>query len=498
MLLVEKPFYLATAIAYVNGAPHIGHALEYIQADAICRMKRQAGMATHFVTGTDEHGKKIADTAAAAGLSPKELVDENAKHFRALKDTFALSYDDFIQTTDTTRHYPACQKMWRILQKNGYLEKRSYTASYCVGCESFKQPHELEEGKCPAHNAPLEEVSEENWFFKLSAFSDKILHALESGELAIYPKSRAAEIISLCKKGLEDVSFSRPKEKVSWGIPVPDDEDHVMYVWCDALMNYLSATGYAETDAPPLWPCDLHVIGKDIVRFHAGIWPGMLLAAGMPLPKGIFVHGFVTSEGKKMSKSLGNVVDPVHIAKTYGTDALRWYLLSQMPVGDDGDFSHGRFLEVYKSELMNTFGNLISRLTALAAPFSPLKATPLPPKLAELSSSAFAARAAALKHFDTKAAAESALQLARNINGFLEETQPWKLKKEEKPKALAPLLEITRSAAFLMLPFIPHSAAAAFTALGADAESSTYPLPPARSFSPVKHAPLFPPIEEGA
>ena len=314
-------FYLTTAISYVNAPPHIGHALEFIQADALARYHRMTGDDTFYLTGTDEHGVKIFDTAAERGITAQELVDENAEKFKALEGILDLSYDDFIRTS-SAMHKSACQKIWMKMFEAGDIYKDTYKGKYCVGCEGYKADKDLDEnGNCPNHNKPPEILEEENYFFRLSKYSDKIKAAIESGELKVLPETRKNEMLNIIgDEGLHDVSFSRPKKLLPWGVDVPNDPDQVMYVWCDALSNYITAIGYEEETEQfkKYWPCDAHIIGKDILRFHAGIWIGMLMSAELPIPKGVYVHGFITSDGRKMGKSLGNVVDPLEYVDKYG------------------------------------------------------------------------------------------------------------------------------------------------------------------------------------
>ncbi|MEK7077828.1 MAG: methionine--tRNA ligase [Patescibacteria group bacterium] len=367
-------FYITTAIDYVNAPPHIGHALEKIQADVLARYHRAKGDEVFFLTGADEHGLKNLRAAQAAGQEVQHFVDENSTHFKNLKKTLNLSWDDFIRTSDQTRHWPGAQKLWLKLLAAGDLYKKKYQGLYCVGCESFKTERDLVDGKCPNHNQKPEAVEQENWFFKLSKYADKIESKIKSGELKIIPESRRNEILAFIRSGLDDVSFSRPKKDLPWGVPVPNDPDQMMYVWCDALSNYLTAIGYGSeaTIFEKLWPADFHVIGKDILRFHAAIWPGMLLSAGLALPKSIFVHGFITVEGQKMSKSVGNIVDPAALVKKYGVDPVRYYLLKEIPSGDDGDFSLKKFEDRYTGDLANGLGNLVARVVTLGEKISPV------------------------------------------------------------------------------------------------------------------------------
>ena len=388
----KQTFYITTAIDYVNAKPHIGHALEKIQADVLARYHRIKGDDVWFLTGTDEHGAKIARAAEAAGKDPKDFVDENSEKFTELKKVFNLSWDDFIRTSDQKRHWPGAQKLWLKLHEAGDLYKKKYRGLYCVGHEAFVTEKDLVGGKCRDHQKEPEMIEEENYFFRLSKYSKEIELRIRNNELKITPEGRKNEILSLIESGLEDVSFSRPRKDLSWGIPVPNDAEHTMYVWCDALANYITAIGYGEekseirnpkSETNPksqisnlkpskYWPADLHVIGKDILRFHAAIWPGMLLSAGLKLPKAIFVHGFVTVEGQKMSKTIGNVIDPVELVKKYGTDTVRYFLLREIPSGEDGDFSYKKLEERYNGDLANGLGNLVARVATLGEKVSPI------------------------------------------------------------------------------------------------------------------------------
>ena len=345
----------------------MGHAMEFIETDSIARYKRLMGYDTFFLTGTDEHGVKIYNTAKAANVPVKEFVNENAAVYKELKGILHLSYDDFIQTSDQIRHWPACQKLWKKMAEKGDIYEKEYEGLYCEGCEMFLKETELVDGKCPIHKKEPTPLKEKNYFFKLSKYSDQIVKLIESGQLKIVPDFRKTEFLNMAKEGLLDVSFSRPRDVLPWGVDVPDDPNQVMYVWCDALTNYISAIGYAqETDQfKKYWPADMHVIGKDIVRFHAGIWIGMLLSAEVELPKSILIHGFITHDGEKMSKTLGNVVDPIELSIQYGTDALRYYLLREIPVGRDGDYNKKHFIERYNSDLANNLGNLVNRVHTL-------------------------------------------------------------------------------------------------------------------------------------
>ncbi len=371
---------VTTAIAYANGAPHIGHAFEFALSDTIARYLRQKNGSENvfFITGMDEHGQKIEGKAKERGVTTQEFVDEYAALFKELDEDLAISYDFFVRTSDKEKHYLGAQALWNKLAENGDLEKRSYKALYCVGCEEFKTEKDLnEKGECPAHLKAPDVVEEENYFFKLSRYGKEIKERIESNELLILPDTRRNEILALLDRGLEDVSFSRPKSKVSWGIPVPGDDTQVMYVWCDALSNYITAIGYGTDNFDEaLWNNAVHIIGKDILRFHAAIWPGMLLSAGLALPKKILVHGHITSGGQKMSKSLGNVIDPREVIELFrpacgelAGEALRFVLLHEVPSFDDGDITMESVKASYSAHLANGIGNLTSRVLKMATTY---------------------------------------------------------------------------------------------------------------------------------
>lgn len=366
----KKPFYITTAIAYANGAPHIGHAFEFVTSDVHARFAKKEGQDVYFVTGMDEHGQKIEQKAKEEGRPLQEFVDTYARSFQAIDKELGVDYDFFVRTSDRELHYKGAQVLWNKIMEKGDLEKRKYSALYCIGCEEFKTEKDLnEEGCCPIHLVKPEVVEEENYFFKLSNYTESIKDKIQNDEIQIYPQSRKNEIMALLERGLDDVSFSRPKSKVSWGIPVPGDDTQIMYVWCDALANYITALGYGTDDfREDLWGNATHVIGKDILRFHAAIWPGMLLSAGLALPKRILVHGHITSGGTKMSKSLGNVIDPQEVlelfkpATDYPGEALRFVLLHEVPSFEDGDLTMESIKTIYTSYLANGIGNLTNRI----------------------------------------------------------------------------------------------------------------------------------------
>ncbi len=472
---MNPKFYITTSIAYVNARPHIGFAMEVIQADVLARYHRLLGEDTFYLTGTDEHGMKLEQTAKEQGVIPQQLVDENSGYFRALGRLLNLSNNDFIRTTDE-HHIKGARKIWSKMVETGDMYKGSYEGLYCIGCESFKTEKEIVDGVCPLHKRPLEKIKEENYFFKLSKYSETIKKRIQDGQLVILPEARKHEILSVLEDGLKDVSFSRPKKILEWGIEVPDDPDQVMYVWCDALSNYITGAGYGsdEEKFKKYWPADVHLIGKDILRFHSAIWIGMLLSAGIQLPRAIYVHGFITSEGMKMSKSLNNVVDPVTVVEQFSADALRYFLLKEIPTTDDGDFSKERFKVVYESELADTYGNLVSRVLAMTHKYFEGKV----PEVSDMNEIAsygieferfWKSYDEAISRFDLKVALELTMATAMNANQFVEANKPWALAKTDQvalSRVIYVLLEMIRLTSVALLPFIPSTAQKVLAYLG--------------------------------
>ncbi|MFZ1075225.1 MAG: methionine--tRNA ligase [Minisyncoccia bacterium] len=368
---MKNTFYLTTPIFYPNAKLHLGHAYTMTLADAIIRYERIAGKKTYFLAGSDENTQKMVDAAAKANEEPLVFLDGIVKNFMKLYSSLDISYDQFIRTTDTRVHWPGAQALWKRIAEAGDLYKKEYEGLYCVGHEAFVTEKDLVDGKCPDHGTEPEHLREENYFFRLSKYADALKEKIENDEFRIVPQSRKQEILSFISSGLEDVSFSRPR-KPGWpaglGVPVPEDDAQIMYVWCDALANYITALGFGGDDElyKEFWPANVHVIGKDILRFHTAIWPAMLLSAGLPLPKSVFVHGFITSGGKKMSKTLGNVIDPEELIGTYGDDAVRYFLLRHISPFEDGDITREGFADAYTANLTNGIGNLVARIMKLA------------------------------------------------------------------------------------------------------------------------------------
>ena len=373
--MADKKFYITTPIFYPNAKLHLGHAYTTTLSDILVRYHRLVGEDTYFLTGSDENTQKMVDSARKEGKEPLQFLDEIVGKFSSLFKELDISYDQFIRTTDQTKHWRGATALWQKLVDAGDIYKKQYEGLYCTGHEAFITEKDLVDGKCPDHGTVPEFIKEENYFFRLSKYTKPIKEKIESGELRVVPESRKNEILSLLSEGLQDVSFSRPR-KADWpaglGVPVPGDSSQVMYVWCDALSNYITALGYGTEDDAlynEFWATNeqrMHVIGKDILRFHAAIWPGMLLSAGLPLPKTLLVHGFITSGGKKMSKTLGNVIDPEELLAEYGTEAVRYYLARHITPFDDGDITREHFKEVYNANLANGLGNLVARIMKLA------------------------------------------------------------------------------------------------------------------------------------
>lgn len=465
----KSKFYVTTAIAYVNAAPHIGFAMEIVQADCLARYHRAKGEDVWFLTGTDEHGTKIQQTAKKFEMTPQELADKNTPLFQNLAKKLNLSNDDFIRTSSARHKKGACE-IWEKLVEVGDIYKASYKGHYCVGCEAFVTEKDIINGKCPEHDKEPEVVTEENYFFKLSKYSGKIAELIRSDKLRVWPTARKNEILSVCEEGLTDISFSRPVKTLEWGILVPDDSEQIMYVWCDALSNYITALEGGDK-FKKYWPADAHIIGKGILRFHAGVWIGMLLSAGLPIPKSICVHGYITSEGQKMSKSLGNTVDPFTVISEWGCDPTRYFLLKEIPTTDDGDFSKERFKAVYDSELANNFGNLFSRVLAMTAKYfdGVVPASFEDKMVSDAVKSAWEKYNEYFECFDLKKACEEVCKLAVLANRYVDENKPWELAKNDKEKlarVIYVLLELLRHIAMMLQPFIPETADKMLVSLG--------------------------------
>lgn len=460
--------YITTAIDYPNAAPHMGHVLEKVLADVVARWMRLRGDEVRFQIGTDEHGTKIQRTAEDEGMSPKDLVDRNVPLFENLYEKLNISHDYFIRTSDQEKHWPTVEALWKKLEESGMLEKRSYTGLYCSGCERFMTKRDLDEnGMCPNHKKAPEEVTEENWFFLMSKDTQNLQNLLtkdwDGESYRIIPESRANETLSLIEQGLEDVSFSRPRSSLAWGVPVPDDENQTMYVWCDALTNYISGLGLLTDHEQREWWDDAtvtHVIGKDIARFHALIWPAMLQHAGVRIPDELLIHGFLTSEGEKMSKSLGNVVKPEDVLEKFAgnPDPIRFYLSHEVPVGRDGDFSWKRFEELYDAKLRNALGNLLNRVLVLLSKEGGRIDIPESDTDTMQATTGWKRYAESMDAFDLHAGIAQAMELTDALNAGIDSTKPWTLEGEEKVQLLSRFAESLRHTALLLLPFVPDTA----------------------------------------
>lgn len=468
-----KPWYITTAIDYANGDPHLGHALEKIGADAIARWHRLQGTPVRFLMGMDEHGQKVFQSAQAAGMSPQAWVDGISTHFEQTWLSLHCAHDDWMRTTEP-RHAAGVQALLeRIRERHPEdLFVGEYEGLYCVGCEEFKQEGQLVDGRCPEHpSRELVCTKEKNTFFRLSAYRDRVLALVEANDaFRVEPQIRRNEILSTLREGLQDISISRAR--LPWGIPFPGTDDETVYVWFDALINYLSATGYPEAGWDAIWPADLHVVGKGITRFHCIIWPAMLLAADLPLPKAIWAHGYVQWGGAKVSKSEGSSVTIAEGAERHGADALRWFLLREVGFENDGDFTFERFDAVYESELANGLGNLASRVLAMIEKYRGGMVPTATPAALPVADAAVDAYAAAMDANDLKGAAKLVVDVVTEANGHITVAAPWALAKGGQEAELDVVL-VTLATTLLRLsvmtfPFMPEKATALWNALGQD------------------------------
>lgn len=517
----KRSFYITTPIYYTNGGPHVGHAYSSTITDMLARYHRGIGDDTFFLTGNADHGDKIRRAAEARHMSPQAFTNENSDKFKALYEKLNISYDDFIRNSDKDKHWPGAQALWRALKESGDIYWKAYEGLYCVGCEKFITEKDLVDGKCPDHDKAPEKVQEENYFFRLSKYADRVREAIEKDTIRILPASRKAELLSFIDAGLEDVSFSRPENAILWGIPVPDDDEHhqMMYVWCEELSNYISALGYGQENHERMdayWPANLHIVGKDILRFHAIVWPAMLMSAGLDLPKSILAHGMIISGGKKMSKTIGNVIDPDEYADVYGVDAFRYYMAREISPFEDGDFTKERFIEVYNANLANGLGNLVARTLKMTSQYFDGKVSrtlnvDVPLKIRReslggqqvldgysipytISKEIVPEYTKHMDGFDLQAASDTIWKLIGMLDGYITDYEPFKLVKEDPEKTqniLWNLLIGLDAVAYMIQPILPDTAEKIQNALGttgSKTEEKTFAV------TPLQEA-LFPRIE---
>jgi methionyl-tRNA synthetase len=504
---VTDRFYVTTPIYYVNDIPHIGHAYTTITADALARWHRLVGDDTWFLTGTDEHGLKVLRAAEEAGLSPLEQADRTSARFRDAWELLDISYDDFIRTTEP-RHAKAVQSLLQAVYDNGWIYKATYEGLYCVSCEAYYREEELVDGLCPIHHRPVEHLEEENWFFRLSAFTEPLLDWYEAHPGAVTPEGKRNEALGLLRQGLEDISISRVS--IDWGVPVPWDPEHVFYVWYDALINYATAVGYGEDPErfDRWWPAVHHLIGKDILRFHCVYWPALLLAAGLAPPHRISVHGFLLIGGAKMSKTGPGQIYPADLVEDFGVDGVRYHFLRDAPFGPDGEFSYEGMVARYNADLANNLGNLLSRVATVVAKkcegVGPAPRSDSP--LAEVAARALADATTAWSAVQPSVALEATWRLIHETNAYLEDREPWKADPgPDLDAVLGDALEALRIVAILATPAVPRTCAELWRRIGLDGSPADQRLPGAAAWGGYpgglavdKGAPLFPRIDASA
>jgi methionyl-tRNA synthetase len=503
---MDKKFYITTPIYYVNTDPHIGGAYTTVAADVLARYHRSKGEQVFFLTGTDEHGAKIAEAAAKNNKTPKEFADEIVAKYQLLWDELQISHDNFIRTTDPQHEKIVAAIVQRLYDK-GFIYKGTYSGLYCVGCERYYTEKELVDGKCPYHQTAPTQLSEDCYFFKLSGFQEPLMKMIDAGDWVVAPKERRNEVLGFLKtEKLEDLAISRAKAKMNWGVTLPWDKNQVLYVWVDALLNYLTGLKWNGdfNQLSDFWPPEVQLIGKDILRFHAIIWPAMLLALEISLPKKLFVHGFFTINGQKMSKSLGNVIDPHEVIKIFGSDAARYLLLSLFPFGQDGDVSMDKFYDKYSANLASGLGNLVSRVITLAQKQDVVYEFSENESFKAKISQAWPAYEKALDDLSFEQALTIVQDLSSFCDKYIEETQPWQLLKTDLAlfqKVMYNLLESLRHLAWLVGPFMPEINEKILAALGLYTENKK-DLSLVKDWGAVNHyevkpiAPLFPRIEK--
>jgi len=451
----KKKFYITTAIPYANGAPHMGHPLQPLYGDVLARHYRANGHDVFFLVGLDENGQSVYNKAKCAGIPVQDFTEDVRKKFMELHKKLNDTYDDFIRTTDEKRHWPTAQEIWRRAKKNGDIYKKNYKGHYCAGCEEFKLERDLVDGKCPDHQTKPEKIEEENYFFKLSKYQDYILKIFEENPDFVYPKNKYNEAYQIVKGGLEDVSISRPKARLPWGVPVPEDESHVMYVWFDALTNYLSGVGFTSDKKKfeKYWPEDIQIMGKDNNKWHSILWPAMLKSAGLERQKKVLVHSYVLGKGNiKMSKTIGNVVDPIEMIDKYGTDAFRYFLLTKIPIDTDGAFDEEHFCEVYNSELSNGLGNLLQRTLTMINKYNV--------KIEDKNSNIYIDIGEHIENLRFNEALAGIWEVVRSCNQIIEQKKPWELAKTDTKKLADVLGDVYKKLSTIaeaVEPFMPET-----------------------------------------
>lgn len=473
----KEKFYLTTAIPYANASPHIGFALELLYADVMARYQRLLGKDVYFLTGADEHGQKMLKTAKEKGMDVADFAAQTSAEYVNLADQWNITNNDFIRTTEK-RHEDRAQEFWKAAQKSGDIYKKKYSGMYCVGCEAYKTDKDLVDGKCPDHNKEPEFLEEENYFFKLSKYQEPLEFLFEKNKDFVYPESRYNEMYNVLKSELEDISISRSSDKLSWGVPVPGDKTQVMYVWFDALTNYVTALGYGDDEKlfKKYWPADAHVIGKEINRFHSLLWPAMLMSAGLELPKTIAVHGWMTAEGQKMSKSIGNVINPLDLISKYPLESVRYFLMREIPFDNDGDYSESKFQNRFNADLANGLGNLTNRVLSMVVKYSDSEV----PKVKNVNNDLIKYLTDEIwpeyqKNMDKwrfDRALESTWKFITYCDQLISDKKPWTLAKEGKTEEVKDLLyhlcESLRHIAIMIYPVMPETSEKILIQLGLD------------------------------
>lgn len=452
---MSKKFYIATSIPYANGAPHIGHPLDPLYGDVLARYYRGNGYDTFFLVGLDENGQTVYNKAKVANMDVKDWTEDVRQKFMELHKKLNDSYDGFIRTTDEKNHWPTAQEIWRRAEKSGDIYKKNYKGLYCVGCEEFKLERDLVDGKCPDHLTKPEKIEEENYFFALSKYQDFLLDIFKKNKDFVYPSSKYNEAYQIIKGGLEDVSISRPRTRLPWGVPVPGDDSHVMYVWFDALTNYLSGIGFTSDKKKfeKYWPADIQIVGKDNNKWHSILWPAMLKSAGLEVPRKILVHGYVLAKGNvKMSKTIGNVIDPVEMINKYGTDAFRYFILSKIPMDTDGAFDENHFREVYNSDLAGGLGNLLQRTLTMIDKYNV--------KVEAKSNNTSTEIGEHIENLRFNEALAEIWEIIRSCDQIIDKEKPWELAKTDTKKLADVLNDIYGKLSIIadaIAPFIPET-----------------------------------------